>query len=222
MINEEWLANFPASEATFLRFYGSDHRPILTNVAFANVIKKQHFCFDKRLLTIPHFCNYVVAGWNSLSLRRNYTNLDQIRECRKAMATCCRHNNLNASKRIEELKDKLNKAMEASGSSRRRIAGLRNDLTLAYREEESYWKTKSSNNWLELGDRNTKFFHLVQKQGFKKIESIPSKMLLVRSIEGIKKSVCMRNRFFKIFIKILIIQSSNPYSMILFLQLLQI
>lgn len=58
--------------------------------------------------------------------------------------------------------------MASSGPSRRRIAGLRNDLASAYRDVEIYWKTKSRNNWLELGDHNTKFFHACTKTRFSK------------------------------------------------------
>lgn len=77
-------------------------------------------------------------------------------------------NNLNASKRIEELKDELDLAMASSGLIRNHIPGLRNDLANAYRNEEIYWKTKSRNTWLKVGDRNTKFFHPCTKSRFSK------------------------------------------------------
>lgn len=36
---------------------------------------------------------------------------------------------------------------------------LKIDLEKASYEEEEYWKLKSKENWLEHGDRNTRFFH---------------------------------------------------------------
>lgn len=105
----------------------------------------------------------MVTGWNSTALHGNYTILDRIRECRKSVALCKQRNNLNASKRIEELKDELDFALASWGDARRRIPGLKKDLAMAYREEESYWKTKSRNNWLEEGDRTPKYFHACVK-----------------------------------------------------------
>ncbi|XP_010424208.1 PREDICTED: uncharacterized protein LOC104709265 [Camelina sativa] len=43
------------------------------------------------------------------------------------------------------------------------INQIRADLNKAYREEETYWKLKSRNQWMNLGDRNTKYFHAATK-----------------------------------------------------------
>lgn len=37
------------------------------------------------------------------------------------------------------------------------------ELNQAYRDEESFWQLKSRNNWLQQGDRNTKFFYAATK-----------------------------------------------------------
>lgn len=64
-VNSAWLTKYPASEAAFLRFYGSDHRPVITNILTTPASKrKRQFRFDKRLLDCDDFKNYVHHGWN--------------------------------------------------------------------------------------------------------------------------------------------------------------
>lgn len=162
------MANFLASEAEFLQFYGSDHRPVVTTVTFAEGNKKHNFRFDKRLLSIPDFKDLSNKDGSPHFYVGIIISLDQIRECRKSMATCRRHNILNASKRIEELKNKVDVAMSSSGPIRRRIPRFQRELAMAFCDEETYWKTKSRNNWLEGGNRNTKFFHAYTKTRYSK------------------------------------------------------
>ncbi|CAA7053993.1 unnamed protein product [Microthlaspi erraticum] len=43
------------------------------------------------------------------------------------------------------------------------IRKLRSDLNQAFHNEEVFWKLKSRNKWLQVGDRNTAYFHGVTK-----------------------------------------------------------
>lgn len=33
------------------------------------------------------------------------------------------------------------------------------DLKMAIREDEAYWRSKSQTQWIQEGDKNTKYFH---------------------------------------------------------------
>lgn len=43
--------------------------------------------------------------------------------------------------------------------SMQRIVYLKLELAKLFQEEEEYWKLRSKNKWLQLGDKNTKVFH---------------------------------------------------------------
>lgn len=45
---------------------------------------------------------------------------------------------------------------------------LKEQLDLAYREEEEYWSQKTRVHWLQEGDKNTQFFHASTTQRRKK------------------------------------------------------
>lgn len=162
-VNTEWLAYFPTSEANFLGLYGSDHRPVVTHIAFVQDGSRRKFRFDKRLLQQPNFRDYVANGWHSFQLRPKFSITDQLRECRKSLARCHHDSQMNSAKWIEELKFELEISLTSSGSKRDQIPVLQCQLAAAFRAEETYWHQKSRNNWVIEGDRNTKFFKCVQK-----------------------------------------------------------
>lgn len=57
-------------------------------------------------------------------------------------------------------------SISAQESLRRAQAKFRQSLIV----EESFWKQKARVRWLDLGDKNTKFFHSVVKQ--KRLQSV--------------------------------------------------
>lgn len=89
---------------------------------------------------------------------------ERIISCRKFISRWKRANPSNAAKKIEEIKDQLEKAQIDDNFTQEAILSLKWNLCTAFRDEELYWKQKSRANWLREGDQNTKFFHATTKQ----------------------------------------------------------
>ncbi|XP_024006491.1 uncharacterized protein LOC112083001 [Eutrema salsugineum] len=161
--NEEKIGG---QKLNFRALYGSDHRPVITHVAFVSNPGPRRFHFDKRLIQQKDFKDYVTRGWNSSSLSENKFITDQIRECRKSLALCRRNSKLSSAKKIESLQLELDHALQSTGSTRQRIPYIQKELVNAYRDEELYWKQKTRNAWLKEGDRNTRFYQVCKKARF--------------------------------------------------------
>lgn len=70
---------------------------------------------------------------------------------------------MNSQKQIIDLREKLDKAMSDLVADDILISSLNRSLLFAYKAEEVYWKQRSRQTWLALGDRNTAYFHAQAK-----------------------------------------------------------
>lgn len=70
----------------------------------------------------------------------------------------------NSEKFIKVLQDAIDEEHEDDHVSPEDLLGLKWRLSDAYKEEEVYWKLKRREQWLEEGDRNTKYFHASAKK----------------------------------------------------------
>lgn len=69
----------------------------------------------------------------------------------------------NSKLLINKWKDELEKAITSRVSDDLLIQKLNSDMKEACLVEESYWKQRSRNLWLSLGDRNSGYFHAITK-----------------------------------------------------------
>lgn len=159
--NKAWMSRYPDSNQNFLEKRGSDHRPVLVNLKAGAEIKRGQFRFDKRLLHYPEAKTEVINAWRNCG--RNGTVVSRIKKCRRVMSLWKRRRRFNAKDKINLLHTRLEWFQSKPYPCRFEIDKIKKELMLAYREEEMYWRQKSREKWLRLGDRNSKFFHFSVK-----------------------------------------------------------
>ncbi|CAA7024087.1 unnamed protein product [Microthlaspi erraticum] len=162
--NEDWHQSFSHTNVEYLKLWGSDHRPVLANILSKASEPRHNFRFDKRWLGREGFEDTVKAGWNMQPDTENGDVYRKTHTCRRAIAAWKRTCKTNSAKKIDEIKEQLEHAQTDLSISNDVFLNLKNNLCLAYREEELHWKQKSRVNWLKEGDHNTKFFHATTKQ----------------------------------------------------------
>lgn len=152
--NKEWFKLFPVSNQTFLEKRGSDHRPVLVKLTTAKESYRGNFRFDKRFFNKPNVKRAISQAWNSHRLCRDGFVSDKLRTCRKALSRWKRENNINSLTRITQDQMLLEQEQSSDFPCTRRLRFLKRNLCKAYREEEDFWKQKSQQKWLKVGDKN--------------------------------------------------------------------
>lgn len=119
------------------------------------------FRFDRRFLNKPLVKEAIISSWNegTRSGQGRWSVADRLRCCRKALSNWKRENNVNSREKIIQLQIALEVEQSKDFPSFVLMVLPKNDMTLAYREEETFWSQKCRDKWLLEGDGNMKFFH---------------------------------------------------------------
>lgn len=104
----------------------------------------------------------------------------RISNCRGEIAAWSKKNYVNSQKEIGELRLKLDSAMTDLIADDLLISEINQKLLQAYKAEEEFWKKRSRQLWLTLGDRNTCFFHASTKS-----RRARNKLTVIEDSEGI-------------------------------------
>lgn len=151
---------FQASCCNYLRFEGSDHRPLMTYLDAQIVKKPRPFRYDRRLNEDEEARRIIEAAWRK-----------ELDECLEVKILRCRGEIIKWSKVQKETKAKevlhnqqeLERELSATTPDPSKIILLSEALSKAYKAEEIFWRQRSRILWLQGGDRNSSFFHAVTK-----------------------------------------------------------
>lgn len=161
LCNEDWRSLFPEGMIQNLPRTYSDHCPLLISLnGFHNTaFIPRPFRFEAAWIMDPNFEHIVSSGWNGDNLKNKIANFSQ-------MALAWNKNvfgNIFRKKRwtlarIKGVQESQNKNLAQN------LIALEKDLVSEYNnilnQEEILWFQKSRANWIVMGERNTRYFHL--------------------------------------------------------------
>lgn len=142
---------------------GLDYRPVFASLSASGDAFRGCFCFDKRMLLHTDVKKEVKLACTKK--HRNNNVSEKIKSCRKVMSQWKKKRVFNAKDKIHLIHERLEWFQSKSYPCTFVINRIKKELILAYKEEEMYWNQKSRDQWLVLGDRNSKFFHSSIKTG---------------------------------------------------------
>lgn len=157
--NAEWFQLFPNTHSFYLEKTGSDHRHIFTNLDATGTQRTCRFMFDKRWSNKPGIQYVVRRGWNMNDSLPSALVSEHIRSCRQELSRWKRTAKVNSNLTITRLRKELELEESKLRPNLARLPFMRTELEKAFQEEEEFWKQKSKNSWLCVGDKNTKVFH---------------------------------------------------------------
>ena len=162
--NADWHEKFSHSTVKYMRLWGSDHRLILADILTKLIRRSKTFKFDKRWLDNEELRQVILEGWNSSDLPPGANIMEHIFSSRKALSEWRRQHNVNSTRLLEELKEKVEGLYANDDATTEEIVEALKKLSDALKVEKMFWKQKGRILWLREGDRNTKFFNAHTKQ----------------------------------------------------------
>ena len=206
--NVEWFRMFLKSHTMYLEKTGSDHRPIYTSIAESGRRRSGRFMFDKRWCKKPEIDEVIRRGWCNNFASGQGSVSKRIQSCRRELSKWKRSANVNSNVNIKRLRHELELEESKIFPDLTRLLVLRLDLERAFSEEEAFWKQKSKNSWLQVGDKNTKVFH-----GWVEARKMKNKVHSLLDSEGVEHF--HRNRWGRLQCGILKISSTLLVSLTL-------
>lgn len=159
--NSSWSELYPSGRCEYLRFESSDHRPLITYFEPLRRKKKGIFRYDRRLNKNPEVSKLIHDVWFQSTHLKVKQKIDN---CRTAIIKWSKKQRELNNKLLESLKVDIEKESIALQPDEEKLASLQKKLFDAYKTEEDYWKQRSRQLWLHLGDKNTGFFHASTKK----------------------------------------------------------
>jgi len=166
IINNEWLDIFPASHAHFHPPGISDHSPIVVDCGQQMKRKGLPFKFYNYWTTMDNYDNVIAEAWSMhVEGTPQFQLCHKLRNVKNALKVFSKHvfgkERIRADlARTELLNCQYSIANDPDDvDSREREKILMVEFLEALRIEEEAAKQKSRVQWLDAGDRNTKFFY---------------------------------------------------------------
>nr|GEU35244.1 hypothetical protein [Tanacetum cinerariifolium] len=169
MGNSSFVSSFPSSFAHFLPYMLSDHSPAVIAIPKIASVKAKPFKFHNFLTTKDDFIPVVKRVWsNKVEGFAMFGLVSKLKLLKKPLRKLCFEQG-NLYDNVKKLKSEfaaVQSAMDVdphNNSLRSEELRVLKDYKTALKDEESFLRQKSKVEWLNVGDRNSKYFHNVVK-----------------------------------------------------------
>ena len=169
MSNCAWSEAFPMGRCRYLRFEGSDHRPLLSYFNSERPRRRGLFRFNRTLTEQEEVTQVINEAWHHSPL---HSVIEKLNACRRGIIRWAKEQQEQSNLIIKQNQEALEAALSSDNPDQNRIDDIYSVLRNAYLAEEQFWQQRSRIQWLKQGDRNTGFFHAATRTR-RKINAIP-------------------------------------------------
>ncbi|KAH7847580.1 hypothetical protein Vadar_027761 [Vaccinium darrowii] len=161
LVSSQWLLNNNQASLEHLDCVGSDHKALLLNTMPESRKHITPFRFDARWFEHEKVRRIIEEQWDQrLSGSQLFCLVQKVKCCRLALRSWRVKQKLNSKRVIDETNKEI-KVLETAGREffHDKITALEDKVAREWEKEENYWRQKSHQKGLQLGDRNTSYFH---------------------------------------------------------------
>ena len=138
----------------------SYHRPLLSLLDPTRRKGTKIFRFDRRLRDNMEVRTLIKKAWDSVP---HLHVEEKLSHCRSEICKWSKKHYEDSRESIEKLHTQLDNEMSKSTQNQEVIYQINRSLLQAYVKEEEFWKQRSRQLWLTLGNSNTSYFHAMEK-----------------------------------------------------------
>ncbi|KAM6599851.1 hypothetical protein CsatA_019460 [Cannabis sativa] len=159
LASTEWRILFPNAIVNHLSATDSDHRPLLLDTLGGVKCKRRQFKYENMWARDPRSFWVVKEAWKERRHQNPMINFHRkVKATSKKLQLWNKSQFHHLSQQIQQAKDLVQEAEKKNNDNFNEVDQAKLKLTEALLREEIHWKQKSRVQWLQEGDKCSKFF----------------------------------------------------------------